>query len=91
MEKRKEELASEERKKKHVSENITKVVRCLRRAPAGWRVQFAKEEEEVKEDRERKREGERRERQRKRTGKFSSLPHFVEREPASIFAYYAEL
>lgn len=45
----------EEKKKKHVSENITKVVRCLRPAPAGWWVQFAKEEEEKKDG---EREGE---------------------------------
>lgn len=34
---KKEELAlEEERKKKHVSESITKIVRCLHPFPAGW-------------------------------------------------------
>lgn len=48
-----------------------------------------KREKERKKEREK--EGVRRERQRKRLGKFFSLPRFVEREPASTFAYYAEL
>lgn len=80
----------EEEKKKHVSKSITKVVRCFHPSPAGWWVQFAKEGREKERQREKGRR-KKRERQRRRMGKLFSLPRFVEREPASTFAYYAEL
>lgn len=78
------------KKKKHVSESITKVVRCFRLPPAEWWVQFAKEGREKERQKEKGRR-KRRERQERKMGKLLSLPRFVEREPASTFAYYAEL